>query len=193
MFNQQINFHANQQQNLQQTPVQQANQVASNAGASRGSSWHIPESVRQINGKSIVTVRKSLPRKSLFRKDKSSKLHKFSIKFPIGSMNNQSPLAMHFNTNGRLNENNFKIALRPQNAQKPLPVAVQNTPAPPAATTPTTVTSTIPKTPSPSTNDVNTTTTNCRLVICAHIKSIMFNIFFFVSSLFRQTNRIHRM
>lgn len=64
--------------------------------------------------------------------------------------NHQSALSMHFNTNGRLNENNFKISLR----SPPLkPVTLQSTP--PTATTPTTVTSTNPKTPSPSTNDVN--------------------------------------
>lgn len=63
-----------------------------------------------------------------------------------GSMLNQqsqSPLAMQFSSNGRLNENSFKISLPSK----------QPNPTQPA--TPVPVTSTNPKTPSPNTNDVS--------------------------------------
>lgn len=69
--------------------------------------------------------------------------------FITGATNNQptqNPLSMQFCTNGRLNENSFKISLKPQNTLKQPQVAQSQTPTP--------VTSTNPKTPSPSTNDV---------------------------------------
>lgn len=69
-----------------------------------------------------------------------------SARQAIGSMmnqQNQSPLAMQFCSNGRLNENSFKISLPSK----------QPNPTQPA--TPVPVTSTNPKTPSPNTNDVS--------------------------------------
>lgn len=65
---------------------------------------------------------------------------------------NQSTLSMHFNTNGRLNENSFKIALKSPSSLKQINAANQPVQA---SSIPSTVTSTNPKTPSPSTNDVN--------------------------------------
>lgn len=62
----------------------------------------------------------------------------------------QNPLSMQFSTNGRLNENSFKISLKPQNALKQ-PTPPNQTPA----SVPSPVTSTNPKTPSPSTHDVS--------------------------------------
>lgn len=61
----------------------------------------------------------------------------------------QSPLSMQFCTNGRTDENSFKINLK-------LPTTLRQTSNPNANGTgiPSTVTSTNPKTPSPSTNDV---------------------------------------
>lgn len=71
------------------------------------------------------------------------------VSFDLGAPNNQpsqNPLSMQFCTNGRLNENSFKISLKPQNTLKQPQIAQSQTPTP--------VTSTNPKTPSPSTNDV---------------------------------------
>lgn len=73
----------------------------------------------------------------------------------IGSLqnpSNQNPLSMQFCTNGRLNENSFKIALKPQNTLKQ---PAQSQPASVSiGSVPSTVTSTNPKTPSPRTHDV---------------------------------------
>lgn len=59
---------------------------------------------------------------------------------------------MQFCTNGRLNENSFKIALKPQNTLK----QPSNNQASSVSigSVPSTVTSTNPKTPSPRTHDV---------------------------------------
>lgn len=75
-----------------------------------------------------------------------------SLHSTIGSANGQSALSMHFNTNGRLNENNFKISLRPLSNPAKQPSLEKS---PPNASTPTAVTSTNPKTPSPNTEEVD--------------------------------------
>lgn len=64
---------------------------------------------------------------------------------------NQNSLSSQFCTNGRLNENSFKIALKPQNTLKQ---ASQNQTTTSIGSIPSTVTSTNPKTPSPRTHDV---------------------------------------
>lgn len=56
---------------------------------------------------------------------------------------------MQFCTNGRMNENSFKIALKSPTALKQA-----NPQSTPTAAVPSPVTSTNPKTPSPSTNEV---------------------------------------
>lgn len=58
---------------------------------------------------------------------------------------------MQFNSNGRLPENSFKIALKSPISLK----QVNNQNGGQSAAVPSTVTSTNPKTPSPSTNDVS--------------------------------------
>lgn len=75
-------------------------------------------------------------------------------KISIGSQNlpNQNPLAMQFCTNGRLNENSFKIALKPQNTLKQSSLNQSSSAS--IGSVPSTVTSTNPKTPSPRTHDV---------------------------------------
>lgn len=73
----------------------------------------------------------------------------FSQKGSASSQPSQNPLSMQFCKNGPLNENSFKISLKPQNALKQPASQCQTTPP-----IPSTVTSTNPKTPSPSTNDV---------------------------------------
>lgn len=65
-----------------------------------------------------------------------------------GNQSTQSPLSMQFCTNGRMSENSFKISLKSPTTLKQL--NNQNGPG-----VPSTVTSTNPKTPSPSTNDVS--------------------------------------
>lgn len=61
----------------------------------------------------------------------------------------QSPLSMQFCTNGRTDENSFKI-----NLKSPTTLRQTSTPSANGTGVPSTVTSTNPKTPSPSTNDV---------------------------------------
>lgn len=97
---------------------------------------------------------------------------------PPGTTNGQSALSMHFNANGRLNENNFKIALpltanaKQASTEKP----------PPSASTPSTVTSTNPKTPSPNTEEVGRRLKASRItVILIHWAGI--NFFWILSSI----------
>lgn len=115
--------------------------------SSSPTSWHIPQSGRS-NGLfdffldtfyiSLLTL--------------AHEINCFSLHFKGSNSNqpNQNPLSMQFCTNGRLNENSFKISLKsPNSLKQPTPPIQTASSVPPA-----TVTSTNPKTPSPSTNDV---------------------------------------
>ena len=100
--------------------------------------------------------------------------------FSIGTSNNQpsqNPLSMQFCSNGRLNENSFKISLKSPNTLKQPPVAQSQTPTP--------VTSTNPKTPSPSTNDV-------RSMKAMHLRDAQKNFLFDLKITFAFIYRMQR-
>lgn len=140
--------------NFQPSNPPALNPVTNCASSALSSSWHIPQSGRSSNGADFFSLFPS----NLFKLEYRNQ-YNISSSLGTGSSQNppnQNPLSMQFCTNGRLNENSFKIALKPQNTLKQTSHNQTSSAAAAASigSVPSTVTSTNPKTPSPRTHDV---------------------------------------